>query len=206
MKGSLGDDTLIVYPFARPVRPSGCRRPWTSGAGRQQGACPNGKRGARGPHLGGPYRAEFSWSGPAPASPVPAVPSSRSGTPRRSSRRLRKISCSFSKCSEEAAEVAMAQAARKRRPLRLRAQGPLPPQRSAARSRSHHRDSRTWAARNQALPGSFEQDALPLLSPHGRRAPKPDGKPGRDVSRLLQGRGAAAGTSRSLRRGDSQPG
>lgn len=73
----------------------------------------------------------------------------------------------------------MAQAARKRRPLRLRAQGPLPPQRSAARSRSHHRDSRTWAARNQALPGSFEQDALPLLSPHGRRAPKPDGKPGR---------------------------
>lgn len=140
-------------------------------------------------------RAVFG-SGPAPASPVPAVPSSRSGTPRRSSRRPRKISCSFSKCSEEAAEVAMAQAARERRPLRFRAQGPLTLQRSAAGSRSHHRDRRTRASRNQVLPGSSEPDALPLLSPRGRRAPKPDGKPG---ARTTPGysRGAAPRGGRS---------
>lgn len=76
--------------------------------------------------------------GPVPASPVPTVPSSRSGTPCRSSRRPRKISWSFSKCSEEAAEVAMAQVARELRSLRLRALGPLPPQQSAAQLRSHH--------------------------------------------------------------------
>lgn len=89
----------------------------------------------------------------------------------------------------------MAQVARERRPLRLRAQGPLPPQRSAARSRSHHRDSRSWAARNQALPGSFEQDARPLLSPRGRQAPKPDGKPGR---------GRLPATPRARRRGGDE--
>lgn len=100
----------------------------------------------------------------------------------------------------------MAQVARERRPLRLRAQGPLPPQRSAVRSRSHHRDSRSWAARNQALPGSFEQDARPLLSPRGRQAPKPDGKPGRGRLPATPRARRRGGTSSSLRHGDRQPG
>lgn len=60
-----------------------------------------------------------------PASPVPAVPRSRSGTARKSSWRLRKISCNFSKCSEEAAEVAMAQAALQQRPRRSWVRDPL---------------------------------------------------------------------------------
>ena len=78
------------------------------------GALPSGASGAL-----------FSLAHPAPTSPVPAIPRSRSGTPRRSSWRPRKISCSFSKCSEEAAEVAMAQAALEQRAPRLWAQGPL---------------------------------------------------------------------------------
>lgn len=140
--------------------------------------------GSREPGIafGIPHPAEFYRSGPAPASPVPAVPSSRSGTPCRSSRRPRKISCSFSKCSEEAAEVAIVQVARELRPLRLRALGPLPPQQSATRPQSHHR-CRTSASRNQAFPGSSEPDALPPVVTV--RAPKPDRKRGGDDTRLL---------------------
>lgn len=160
MGGSLGDDTLMSIPLHAP---SHHKRLQTLGVrGRTAaGGVPKWEAGSPGSALGSPHPAEFFPSGAAPASPVPAVPSSRSGTPCRSSRRPRKISCSFSKCSEEAAEVAMAQAARELRPLRLRALGPLPPQQSAAQPRSH-RCSRTSASRNQALPGSSEPDAPPL--------------------------------------------
>lgn len=150
---------------------------------------PKGETGSPGSAFGIPHPAESSSPGPAPASPVPAVPSSRSGTPCRSSRRPRKISCSFSKCSEEAAEVAMAQVARELRPLSLRALGPLPPQQSAAQPRSHH-CSRTSASRNQALPGSSEPDALPTAchcTGAGRQSLT--GSRGGDDTRLLQGRG-----------------
>ena len=117
----------------------------------------------------------------APTSPVPAIPRSRSGTPRRSSWRPRKISCSFSKCSEEAAEVAMAQAAFEQRAPKFWAQGPFLLRRQPPSPAGITATAAT-VAQDEALPG-------PRLGPPGperppprmpsltaRRAPKPDRK------------------------------
>lgn len=114
-KGSLGEDILMSIPLHAPSHHKrqhtlGVRGPTAAGG------VPKGEAGSPGSVFGILHPAESSRPGPAPASPVPAVPSSRSGTPCKSSRRPRKISCSFSKCSEEAAEAAMAQVARELRP------------------------------------------------------------------------------------------
>lgn len=124
--------------------------------------------------------ALFPLSHPAPTSPVPAIPRSRSGTPRRSSWRPRKISCSFSKCSEEAAEVAMAQASLEQRAPRFWAQGPLllrrqPPSPSGitATAATVPRRGASGAAAGSSRAGT-PIPCLPSLT--ARRASKPDRK------------------------------
>ena len=125
-----------------------------SGSGKEVGALPPGAS-----------EALFSLAHPAPTSPVPAIPRSRSGTPRRSSWRPRKITCSFSKCSEEAAEVAMAQAALEQPAPRFRAQGPhlfrrQPPSPAGITATA------ATVAQDEALPG-------PRRGPPGPECPPP---------------------------------
>lgn len=121
--------TTLQGPRLGPLR--GCSETRAPGPASLGGVAENKGPGlGRGVCLGVallPERADRVPHGLAcPASPAPAVPRSRSGTPRRSSWRPRKISCSFSKCSEEAAEVAMASAALDQRPPRFWATGPTP--------------------------------------------------------------------------------